>query len=240
MHTRPICWPPNAANAHRQIRTSTVSPERLPLRHGVSLNPQRRGGLETSHYYQANSSWHSRPTGWSQSRFPGPSRSVQPVQEGPTGIREESEAHREGEPGALGRHRFKGLRGDYDRAREPFLSQWLLLAMTVSNPLGVGALLMFVRGGASISRLERASGLSQARLESIWFLACVALLSRGDLYRRSIPRSILRLGCSIHFMVAISPLGRARLVLAICGPCRISAWPQLAPPPPPWPDDGVW
>jgi hypothetical protein len=90
------------ANKSRQIRPSPLSPQRLPLRHGLLVNFERGGGLEASDYDQANSSRRPRSPRRPQPRFSSPSRCIQFIQEGPSGIREQGQADCSGEPSSLG------------------------------------------------------------------------------------------------------------------------------------------
>ncbi len=91
----------DTTDCHRQIRTSAFPSKRLPIWHSVPLYLERRGGLEAGHNDKANSPRYSRPTRRSESRFPGSSGGVQPLQERPAGIREEGQAYCEGESRAI-------------------------------------------------------------------------------------------------------------------------------------------
>lgn len=97
--TRPHRVPNQAPKV--QIHPPALPPKRLPLGHRLPLHPQRRRGLEARHHHQGDPARHPVAARRAESRVPCPGRRVQPVQEGPPGVREEGEEHRQGEPRAV-------------------------------------------------------------------------------------------------------------------------------------------
>ena len=99
-----------------QIHPAALSPQRLPLGHRLPLHPQRRRRLEARHHHQGDPARHPIAARRAEPGVPRPGRRLQPVQEGPPGLREEGEEHCQGESCAVSRHvrmrireRWKGV-----------------------------------------------------------------------------------------------------------------------------------
>jgi hypothetical protein len=86
----------------RQICTPAVPPKRIPVRHRLLVDPQRRRRLETRYHYQGDPPRYPVSSRRTEPRFAGASGRVQPVQEGSRSVRKEGQEHSEGKSGTIG------------------------------------------------------------------------------------------------------------------------------------------
>jgi len=80
-----------SSDSHRQIRSASFPPKCLPIRHGLPVNFERRGGMEARHHHQRNPAWYSVSARRTEPRITSASRGIQSFQERSSCVREEDQ-----------------------------------------------------------------------------------------------------------------------------------------------------